>query len=100
MNTRTNDWIRRGVRTFIQGFVGVLVLLAVPILNEWVTTVGSGGEVVIDVPFWRSVAMAAVGGGMVSLVSFVQNFTEDHSNLPALLKSPPSAGQNPAPGPN
>ncbi len=97
MNTNTNDWIRRGVRTFIQGFVGVLVLLAVPILNEWVSTVGSGGEVVIDVPFWRSVAMAAVGGGMVSLVAFVQNFTEDHTNVPAILKSPPSSGQNPAP---
>ncbi len=100
MNTFNNDAIRRGIRSFVQGFIGVLVLLAVPILNEWVTTVGSGGEVVIDVPFWRSVGMAAIGGGIVGLVSFVQNFAEDNTRFPALLKAPASGGQNPAPDTN
>ncbi len=100
MNTLNSDAIRRGIRSFIQGFIGVLILLAVPILNQWVSTVGSGGEVIIDVPFWRSVAMAAIGGGLVGLVSFVQNFTEDHSNLPAILKAPASEGQSPVPDPN
>ncbi len=97
MNTLNSDWVRRGIRSFVQGFIGVLALLALPILNQWVTSVGSGGEVIIDVPFWRSVAMAAVGGGVVSLVAFIQNGLEDNTKMPALLKAPASGGQNPAP---
>jgi hypothetical protein len=97
MTSRNTDWIRRGIRSFIQGFIGVLVLVAVPIINQWATTVGSGGQIEIDIPFWRSVAFAAVGGGMVSLIAFVQNWLEDNTNAPAILKDKPSTGKNPVP---
>lgn len=97
MEQERNDWWRRGVRTFFQGFVGVLALIAVPQLNDLIQTVAAGGEVEIDVNFWGSIGVAAVGGGMVSLIAFGQNFLEDRAHVPAPLKHRPSSGQNPVP---
>ena len=100
MQSRNLDWLRRAVRTFAQGFVGVLLITAVPALNDIVTGVGSGGVAVIDVPFWRNVGIAAVAGGAVALISGVQNWAEDNvPGIPAPLKAQPSAGENPVPDP-
>ncbi len=101
MEARTNDPIRRAVRTFAQGALGIFILFAVPALNDLVTSVGSGGVAVIDVPFWRNVGIAAIAGGIISLISFAQNFTEDHvPAFPALLKGKASSGANPVPDGN
>ena len=97
MESRGLDWVRRGIRSFLQGFIGVLLITAVPALNDLVTSVGSGGVATIDVPFWRNVGIAAVAGGAISLIACVQNFLEDKTPMPALLKSKPNAGQNPVP---
>lgn len=93
------DWLRRGIRSFIQGFIGVLILVAVPVVTKWATDIGSGGAIVIDIPFWRSVGIAALGGGCVGVVSFAQNALEDKAGMPALLKGTASSGANPAPDP-
>jgi len=97
MEAQRYDWLRRSARTFFQGFIGVLILLAVPALNQIVTSVGSGGTAVIDVPFWRNVGIAAVAGGGTALVASLQNFAEDKAGMPALLKGRATSGQNPVP---
>lgn len=99
MESRNLDPVRRAIRSFFQGFIGILVVLAVPILNQLITSVGSGGVAVIDVPFWRNIGIAAVAGGAVSLVSFLHNVLEDNTRFPAYLKGRPSTGENPVPDP-
>ena len=84
-----SDAFRRAVRTFFQGFVGVLALIAIPILNDMVSAVGDGNDVVLDVNIWQSVLMAAVAGGVISLISYVQNELEDKTKVPAPLKDKP-----------
>ena len=71
------DALRRAVRTFLQGTIGVLVLIAVPILNQIIQAVAGGGEVVFDVDIWRSIAIAAIAGGVIALIAFLQNLLED-----------------------
>ena len=71
------DAVTRAFRTFVQGFIGVLVLIAVPALNALVQGVAGGGEVDVDVNFWQSAAIAAVAGGVIALISFIHNELED-----------------------
>lgn len=100
MESRQFDPLRRAIRSFVQGGVGVFILIAVPALNQIVTSVGSGGVAVIDVPFWRNVGIAVVAGGAMGLVSFTQNALEDNvPKFPALLKGKASSGANPVPDP-
>jgi hypothetical protein len=72
-----SDALRRAARTFFQGVIGVLVLLAVPVLNQLIQSVADGGEVTIDLDLWRSIGIAAVAGGVIALISFLQNWLED-----------------------
>ncbi|MEZ4508061.1 MAG: hypothetical protein R2848_19905 [Thermomicrobiales bacterium] len=64
------DAFRRAARTFLQGMIGVLVLIAVPVLNQLIQAVAAGGEVVIDVDLWQSIGIAAVAGGVIALIAF------------------------------
>ena len=91
------DWLRRAVRSFIQGFIGVLVLVGFPIAQDIINGVAGGGTVDIDVNVWKSILIAAVFGGGMALVSAVQNLTEDRTSIPAILKDKPSTGKNPVP---
>lgn len=75
----TTDAVRRAVRTFFQGMVGVLVLIAAPVLNQLIQAVAAGGEVVIDVDLWQSIGIAAVAGGVIALIAFLQNVLEDRA---------------------
>jgi hypothetical protein len=72
-----SDAARRAVRTFFQGAVGVLVLIAVPVLNQLIQAVAAGGEIVIDVDLWQSIGIAAIAGGVIALIAFLQNMLED-----------------------
>lgn len=74
MNT---DAIRRAARTFFQGAIGVLVLLAIPVLNQLIQSVAGGGDATIDLDLWRSIGIAAVAGGIIALIAFLQNWLED-----------------------
>lgn len=79
------DALKRGIRTFAQGFIATLALLAIPVLNNLVQAVAGGGEVVVDVNAWQSIGIAAVAGGTVAVISWAQNALEDkagHAILP------------------
>lgn len=80
------DTVVRALRTFAQGFVGVLVLAAIPAARNLVDAVvgGNGSSVDIDLTFWRNVALAAIAGGVIALVSFLHNLLEDKGALPNL----------------
>lgn len=93
------DALRRAIRTFAQGFIGVLALIAIPALNALVRDIGSGNTVSIDVDFWSGAAIAAVAGGLIALVSWLQNALEDSGVIPAPLKAPASGGERPVPDP-
>lgn len=80
------DATKRAVRTFVQGFVGTLALLAVPVLNALVQAVAGGGEVEIDVNVWQSIAIAAVAGGVIALIAWAQNEFEDKTGKTLLPK--------------
>ncbi len=75
------DSLRRAIRTLLQMVVaGAFTGL----VNQFVT----------DIPA-RYAPYVLVG--FTLLTSFSQNYLEDHSGLPAVLKSPPSSGHNPVP---
>lgn len=59
--------------------------MAIPALNSLISSVASGGEVEIDVNIWQGIAIAAVAGGLIALISFGQNAVEDKTGK-ALLK--------------
>ena len=80
-----SDAIRRAARTFVQGTIGVLVLLAIPVLNQLIQSVASGGEVTIDLDLWQSIGIAAIAGGVIALISFLQNALEDRTGSEGFL---------------
>lgn len=80
-----NDALKRALRTFIQGFVGVLAIVAVPALKDLISSVASGGDVDIDVNLWQGIAVAAVAGGVIALIAWAQNAVEDSTGK-TLLK--------------
>ena len=81
-----NDTIKRAVRTFAQGFVGVLAIMLVPFLTSMVSGAASGGDVDIDVNFLGKVGIAAVAGGVIALVAFAQNVLEAKTGTDLLPK--------------
>lgn len=102
MEARNLDWLRRGVRTFVQAFIGVMATTMVPILYDLIQAAGEAdGELVkIDVNLLGNVLISAVVAGIIALISMGQNWAEDNTRLPAVLKAKPSTGQNPVPDPN
>ena len=83
MEARTNDWWRRGVRTIIQLIAGG----GLTALFQQVATD-------LDAQYTAYVLMLST-----FLVTVAQNYCEDQGWIPAVLKSKPSAGQNPVPDP-
>lgn len=80
-----NDAVVRAIRTFLQGFVGVLALLAVPILSTMIQSATGGGEIEVDLNVWRTVLIAGMAGGFIALISLAQNWLEDKTGK-SLLK--------------
>jgi predicted phage tail protein len=80
-----SDALRRAARTFFQGVIGVLVLLAIPVLNQLIQSVAGGGEVTIDLDLWRSIGIAAIAGGVIALIAFLQNALEDRTGSTGFL---------------
>jgi hypothetical protein len=91
MNTLP-DWLRRAIRTFAQAFLGVMI-------TQWGTLALKPGEIP-DESVLRSLVIAGIVAGIVAVVTATHNALEDHAGLPALLKSPPSPGQQPVPSPH
>ena len=90
------DAAHRAIRTFGQGFVGVLAILAVPALNDLITAAGSGGDVKLDVNVWQGIVIAAIAGGVIALISWGQNALEDVTGRTPLKDKPPIDPGDPA----
>lgn len=74
MDTTVIQTVAKGAaKTFAQAGLSILVLLLAPVLTQWATTVGSGGEIDIDVNFFAKVGIAALGGAIAALLSYLQN---------------------------
>lgn len=82
------DSLRRGIRTFVQAALGVVVLQTVALVLD-----ANDGS--IDASLWRRTVVTAVVAGFVATVSFVQNFLEDAGTIPSVLKSTASSGADP-----
>jgi TRAP-type C4-dicarboxylate transport system permease small subunit len=80
-----SDALRRAARTFFQGVIGALVLLAIPVLNQLIQSVVEGGEATIDLDFWQSIGIAALAGGVIALIAFLQNALEDRTGSEGFL---------------
>jgi hypothetical protein len=70
------DAMVRGVRTFLQAFLGVFLALS--------TSGAMGLDAVPDIEVLKRAAIAAAWAGIVALVSFVQNALEDATGHKAL----------------
>ena len=84
-----NDAMKRALRTFGQGFVGILAILAIPALNNLITSVGRGDQVELDFNVWQGIVIAAIAGGVIALISWVQNALEDATGKTPLKETPP-----------
>lgn len=80
------DALKRAARTFVQGAVGIFALAAIGPLNALITGVVSGGgsDVTIDLNLWRNIGLACLAGGVIALVSLLQNAVEDKTGKTAL----------------
>lgn len=89
------DFVRRGIRTFLQAFCGTLLTL---LLAQGVPSLVASGKVP-DLSLLLTLAEAAALAGVIALLALLQNWAEDNPKvpLPALLKSPASAGADPVP---
>ena len=79
------DALKRAIRTFLQGFVATLALLAIPLGQSVIQTVAGGGQLELDLNVWGAVGFAAVIGGGIALISWAQNALEDKTGK-AILK--------------
>ena len=74
MNQEVTQTILKGaLKTFLQAFLAILVLLAVPVLTRWAVDLQNGGEIVVDVNVFVQILIAAVGAGIAALISYAQN---------------------------
>ena len=74
MNSDYTQTILKGAaKTFVQAFLAILVLLAVPILTRWAVDLQNGGSISIDVNIFVQILIAAVGAGIAALISYAQN---------------------------
>jgi hypothetical protein len=99
MDSPRFDWLRRAARSFLQGFIGMIVLLGFPIAQSVINAATNGQPIDLDFNAWKTVLIAGLFAGGMALVSLVQNFLEDKAGMPAVLKGQATSGQNPVPDP-
>ena len=80
-----NDALKRAIRTFVQGALGVAALLFVPFLQSLINAAAGNGEFDVDANALQKILIAVVAGGAIALIAWVQNLVEDWKGK-ALLK--------------
>lgn len=80
-----NDALKRAIRTFVQGALGVAALLFVPFLQSLINAAASNGEVDVDANALQKILIAVVAGGVIALIAWGQNLFEDKTDK-TLLK--------------
>ncbi len=81
-----NDVVKRAIRTFVQGALGVVALLFVPFLQDLINAASGNGEVEVDANTIQKIGIAAAAGGVIALVAFLQNLFEDKTGTDILPK--------------
>lgn len=76
-----SDAVRRGLRGLIQSAFASAILTLLIAFGVQLT----------------DAQVVAIMGVLTPLIGFVQNLLEDNTDFPAVLKAPPSGGQNPVP---
>lgn len=84
------DAARRAIRTFVQAFTGVLIAQAGAVALDV-----HEGTYVPDVDWLKRVLISAVAAGVIALVTFLHNWSEDAGAIPAVGKAVASSGANP-----
>ena len=85
------DPVRRALCTFAQTFVGLFLIS----VAGWLATVVTWAQCTTactafpDLTPLGKAAVAAFGAAAVAAVSFVQNYLEDHTSVPTVLKDKP-----------
>lgn len=77
-----SDATRRALRTFLQALIALIPTIP-------------GAAAVFNISAEVCAKVGAVGAVLVTVITFVVNYLEDNTNMPALLKAQPSAGRNP-----
>lgn len=77
--TVTQTIAKAAAKTFLQAFLGVLVIALVPHLIGLGDAVTKGDAVVIDVNLYKNVLIAAVAGGVAALISMAWNWAKTPS---------------------
>lgn len=83
------DYLTRAGRTFIDAFIGFVVILMVPPATQLVSdivTTGGKGEIDIDLNVWRNLLLACVISGVIAVVSGVKNKAEDATGKSLLIE--------------
>jgi hypothetical protein len=74
--TVTQTVAMAAAKTFLQAFLAILALLAVPVLTSWAGTIQDGGSIEVDLRFWTQVLVAALGAGIAALISAAWNWSK------------------------
>lgn len=73
-----SDPIRRAARTFLQAFLGSVITSGI------LSTISE--TAVVDWSGLKKVGIAAASGGLIALISLVQNALEDSNVIPEVVK--------------
>lgn len=70
--------IKRTIRTFFQTFLGTVIASGILSATE---TTG-----VVDWSSLKKVGISAISAGLVSVITFIQNWLEDSDKIPTVFK--------------
>ena len=84
------DAARRALRTFLQAFIGVILAQIGAIAIN-----AQKGEYVLDIEWIKRVGISAFVAGVIALITWLQNYLEDNTNFPSMMKASASSGANP-----
>ena len=91
------DYVRRPLRLFLWTFLGIFSLALTGWLGGVVEWASDSAKPFPPLDTLGKALVAGAVAGASAVVAFVVNALEDKTNVPAVLKAPPSPGQNPSP---
>jgi hypothetical protein len=78
------------LRTFVQAFTGVILAQVGAIAVD-----AQQGKYVLDIDWLKRILISALVAGIIALVTFAQNWSEDAGVVPSVLKAKASSGADP-----
>lgn len=80
------DAAKRALRTFVQAFLAIFTIVAVPWANNIVTSIINAKPYELDFSILQSAAIAGALAAGVALLSWIQNEFEDKTHTTVLPK--------------